>query len=151
MTMPAIDTLPSGEMDTNAIIRKKEWGVVQFIVDDSKDQGNCSLLTECFGQWKQSINVFRWLEEKNMIQRDPTSIDLFFHKKLVNILMEHGMTLREAFEIDNPRLHKKNIELVNALLSGLQNALDAYHTPISPHRMKELSSRIFNDEAYFTK
>ena len=138
---------PNNQEGDAGQIDPKEWGFVQDLLADVQAEAVRNKLketvVECFGQWKLLVNAFRRVEEKRMLIRTPSLRDYLFHKRLITELISIGSEIKLCHEICRKEA-KINEELLNAILSGLQNSFEAFHSPANEGRIENLRSKIFS-------
>src|SRR5438128_901789 len=124
-----------------------EWAFVQDVLHDLNATEDREQLTLLYGQWRLAIKAFRRVEARRMTMTEPTGVDLLWHKALVTGLISFGTRLQIAARSRSAEeLSQRGFpgDILQAILSDLQNTHDEWHAQIPEARIGSLTTVIFD-------
>jgi hypothetical protein len=96
--------------------------------------------------WDVTVRLFRWVETRQLIEREPTPEDLKIHEGLLSALLSIGLLL-EAGKINDAELAYYGVgrpENLTAYIRELRDTWLMWHGPeLEPARAAELEKAIF--------
>jgi hypothetical protein len=132
------------------LVQMPGWKAVGMLLD----QNNRDVTEKRYGlvsevvSWFKVLDLFRQIENERMIEQEPTTDDLKYHKARLAMLIAEGERLGAVIREVGLRSENSNsIKLADleAAIEELRITHREWHEPLSEVRKAELWQGIFND------
>src|SRR6266704_3553029 len=139
--------MPNETLESSSTPETEDWAPVWILIDELKRIEQGEHWAGPIYQWDLLVRLFRAIEQRKLIENEPTKTDLKIHQALLHALIdlgEHVLFRIKRITDEELSYFGINRENLSAYIRDLQDTYLMFHgAELEPARKAELEKAIF--------